>query len=122
MPVSLTALLQRVPDWWVAVRERLVGLVPEWPAKQERADHSAQAGSTGRYRGRYVRRKSRSSTARVQVVAEAVEQIAVPMIPKIQPPMKGGKRATPDDEPAARWPRARPSQMAMSCLTAGITQ
>ena len=35
VPVSLTALLQRVPDWWVAVRERLVGLVPEWPAKQE---------------------------------------------------------------------------------------
>ncbi len=38
----------------------------------------------------------------VQVVAEAVEQIAVPMIPpKIQPPMKVEKRATQDDEPAA---------------------
>ena len=37
----------------------------------------------------------------IQVVAEAVEQIAVPVIPpKIQPPMKVEKRSTPVDESA----------------------
>ena len=54
----------------------------------------------------------------VQVVAEAVEQIAVPMIPpKIQPPMKVENVPRPMTNRLQRWPRARPSQMAMSCLT-----
>ncbi|HNL90965.1 MAG TPA: DNA translocase FtsK [Nitrospira sp.] len=101
VPVSLTALLQRVPDWWVAVRERLVGLVPEWPAKQE--EPTIQPKRARLKVSRPVRETEEPELDReVQVVAEAVEQIAVPMIPpKIQPPMKVEKRATPDDEPAA---------------------
>ncbi len=100
VPVSLTLLLQRVPDWWVAVRERLVGLVPEWPAKQEEPINQPKRARVK------VARPSREAEEpeldrEVQVVAEAVEQIAVPMIPpKIQPPMKVEKRAAPVDESA----------------------
>lgn len=100
VPVSLTLLLQRVPDWWVAVRERMVGLVPEWPAKQEEPINQAKRARVK------VARPSREAEEpeldrEVQVVAEAVEQIAVPMIPpKIQPPMKVEKRVTPVDESA----------------------
>ena len=98
VPVSLTLLLQRVPDWWAAVRERMVGLVPEWPAKQEEPINLAKRARVK------VARPSRETEEpeldrEVQVVAEAVEQIAVPLIPpKIQPPMKVEKRATPVDE------------------------
>ena len=98
VPVSLTLLLQRVPDWWAAVRERMVGLVPEWPAKQEGPINLAKRARVK------VARPSRETEEpeldrEVQVVAEAVEQIAVPLIPpKIQPPMKVEKRATPVDE------------------------
>jgi S-DNA-T family DNA segregation ATPase FtsK/SpoIIIE len=100
VPVSLTLLLQRVPDWWVAVRERLVGLVPEWPAKHEEPINQPKRARVK------VARPSREAEEpeldrEVQVVAEAVEQIAVPMIPpKIQPPMKVEKRAAPVDESA----------------------
>ena len=100
VPVSLTLLLQRVPDWWAAVRERMVGLVPEWPAKQEEPINQPKRARVK------VARPSREAEEpeldrEVQVVAEAVEQIAVPMIPpKIQPPMKVEKRAAPVDESA----------------------
>ncbi len=100
VPVSLTLLLQRIPDWWVAVRERLVGLVPEWPAKQEEPINQPKRARVK------VARPSRETEEpeldrEVQVVAEAVEQIAVPMIPpKIQPPMKVEKRAALVDESA----------------------
>ena len=80
VPVSLTLLLQRVPDWWAAVRERMVGLVPEWPAKQEEPINLAKRARVK------VARPSRETEEpeldrEVQVVAEAVEQIAVPLIP-----------------------------------------
>ncbi len=101
VPLSLTALLQRVPDWWIAFRERMVGLVPEWPVKQD--EPTIQPKRSRVKVARPAREMEEPELDReVQVVAEAVEQIAVPMIPpKIQPPMKVEKRATQDDEPAA---------------------
>ena len=101
VPLSLTALLQRVPDWWVAFRERMVGLVPEWPVKQDEPTNQPKRSRVKV--ARPAREMEEPELDReVQVVAEAVEQIAVPMIPpKIQPPMKVEKRATQDDEPAA---------------------
>ena len=101
VPLSLTALLQRVPDWWIAFRERMVGLVPEWPVKQD--EPTSQPKRSRVKVARPAREMEEPELDReVQVVAEAVEQIAVPMIPpKIQPPMKVEKRATQDDEPAA---------------------
>ena len=101
VPLSLTALLQRVPDWWIAFRERMVGLVPEWPVKQDEPTNQPKRSRVKV--ARPAREMEEPELDReVQVVAEAVEQIAVPMIPpKIQPPMKVEKRATQDDEPAA---------------------
>lgn len=98
VPVSLTLLLQRLPDWWAAAREQMAGLLPEWPVKQE--------GAPKRPREKKPRAprevEEQEFDREVQVVAEAVEQIAVPVIPpKIQPPMKVEKRAAPVDEPAA---------------------
>jgi len=101
VPLSLTALLQRLPDWWGAARERMIGLLPEWPAK---LDEPATQSKRARVK---VSRPPRETDdpeldREVQVVAEAVEQIAVPVIPpKIQPPMKVEKRSTADEEPAA---------------------
>ena len=99
VPLSLTALLQRVPDWWAAARERMAGLVPEWPTKQE----EAQPKRVREKKSRASREVEEQNFDReVQVVAEAVEQIPVPVIPpKIQPPMKVEKRAVSADEPAA---------------------
>ena len=99
VPLSLTALLQRVPDWWAAARERMDGLVPEWPTKQE----EAQPKRVREKKARAPREVEEQDFDReVQVVAEAVEQIPVPVIPpKIQPPMKVEKRAVSADEPAA---------------------
>ena len=100
VPLSLTLVLQRLPDWWTTIRERIAGLVPEWPARQE-------APTTQPKRARVkVARPSRETgepelDREVQVVAEAVEQIAAPVIPpKIQPPMKVEKRAAASDESA----------------------
>ncbi len=98
VPVSLTVLLQRLPDWWRAVRERVAELLSEWPAKQE------DAPKRPREKKPRVSREAGEQTfdREVQVVAEAVEQIAVPVIPpKIQPPMKVEKRAVSAEEPAA---------------------
>ena len=84
-----------------AARERMTGAHAGVAGQAGRADGATEAGSC-ESRTPHVRWKNRSSTAKLQVVAEAVEQIAVPMIPpKIQPPMKVEKRATPEDEPAA---------------------
>ncbi len=101
VPLSLTALLQRLPDWWVAAREQIVELVPEWPAKQEESTN--QAKRTRVKAARPSREMGEPELDReVQVVAEAVEQIEVPLIPpKIQPPMKVERRVTADEEPAA---------------------
>ncbi|HQV12422.1 MAG TPA: DNA translocase FtsK [Nitrospira sp.] len=101
VPLSLTALLQRVPDWWIAARECMTQLVPEWPVKQD--EPMAQPKRARVKVARPAREIDEPELDReVQVVAEAVEQIAVPMIPpKIQPPMKVEKRATSEDEPAA---------------------
>jgi S-DNA-T family DNA segregation ATPase FtsK/SpoIIIE len=99
VPLSLTALLQRVPDWWAAARERMDGLVPEWPTKQEEALPKRVREKKARA-PREV--EAQDFDREVQVVAEAVEQIPVPVIPpKIQPPMKVEKRAVSADEPAA---------------------
>jgi S-DNA-T family DNA segregation ATPase FtsK/SpoIIIE len=99
VPLSLTALLQRVPDWWAAARERMDGLVPEWPTKQE----EALPKRVREKKARAPREVEEQDFDReVQVVAEAVEQIPVPVIPpKIQPPMKVEKRVVSADEPAA---------------------
>lgn len=99
VPLSLTALLQRVPDWWAAARERMDGLVPEWPTKQE----ETLPKRVREKKARAPREVEEQDFDReVQVVAEAVEQIPVPVIPpKIQPPMKVEKRAVSADEPAA---------------------
>ncbi|MEK6802654.1 MAG: DNA translocase FtsK [Nitrospirota bacterium] len=99
VPLSLTALLQRVPDWWAAARERMAGLVPEWPTQQE----EAQPKRLREKKSRAPREvEGQDFDREVQVVAEAVEQIPVPVIPpKIQPPMKVEKRAVSADEPAA---------------------
>jgi S-DNA-T family DNA segregation ATPase FtsK/SpoIIIE len=101
VPVSLTVLLQRVPDWWAAARERLAGLVPEWPARQE--EQTSQSKRARVKSPRPLRETGEQEFDReVQVMAEAVEQIASPMIPpKIQPPMKVEKRAAPAGEAAA---------------------
>ncbi|MDR4481184.1 MAG: DNA translocase FtsK [Nitrospira sp.] len=98
VPVSLTVLVQRLPDWWRAARERVAGLLPEWPAKQEDAPKRPREK-----RPRVSREAGEQEFDReVQVVAEAVEQIAVPVIPpKIQPPMKVEKRTVSAEEPAA---------------------
>ncbi|MBX3344687.1 MAG: DNA translocase FtsK [Nitrospira sp.] len=100
VPLSLTLLLQRLPDWWTAARERMAGLVPEWPVKQE-----SPASQPKRARVKVARPPREMGEPEldreVQVVAEAVEQIAAPVIPpKIQPPMKVEKRATTSDESA----------------------
>lgn len=99
VPLSLTTLLQRVPDWWATARERMAGLVPEWPTKQE----EALPKRVREKKARGPREVEEQDFDReVQVVAEAVEQIPVPVIPpKIQPPMKVEKRAVSTDEPAA---------------------
>lgn len=101
VPLSLTLLLQRLPDWWTAVRERIAGLVPEWPAKQEEPPTPPKRARVK------VARPPREIgepelDREVQVVAEAVEQIAAPVIPpKIQPPMKVEKRSATSDESAS---------------------
>ncbi|MBA5870301.1 MAG: DNA translocase FtsK [Nitrospira sp. CR2.1] len=100
VPLSLTLLLQRLPDWWTVVRERMVALIPEWPAKQE--EPTAPPKRTRVKVARPARELGEQELDReVQVVAEAVEQLAAPVIPpKIQPPMKVEKRATASDESA----------------------
>lgn len=100
VPLSLTLLLQRLPDWWTAARQRMAGLVPEWPVKQE--SPTSQPKRARVKVARPPREMGEPELDReVQVVAEAVEQIAAPVIPpKIQPPMKVEKRATTSDESA----------------------
>ncbi|MGB3397080.1 MAG: DNA translocase FtsK 4TM domain-containing protein, partial [Nitrospira sp.] len=99
VPLSLTVILQRLPDWWLAARERIVGWLPEWPTKPE----EAQPRRVREKKARAPREVEEQDFGReVQVVAEAVEQIPVPVIPpKIQPPMKVEKRVVSADEPAA---------------------
>ncbi|MCS6325994.1 MAG: DNA translocase FtsK [Nitrospira sp.] len=100
VPLSLTLLLQRLPDWWTAARERMAGLIPDWPVKQE--SPTSQPKRARVKVARPPREMGEPELDReVQVVAEAVEQIAAPVIPpKIQPPMKVEKRATTSDESA----------------------
>ncbi|MDR4471734.1 MAG: DNA translocase FtsK 4TM domain-containing protein [Nitrospira sp.] len=100
VPLSLTLLLQRLPGWWTAARERMAGLVPDWPVKPE--SPTSQPKRARVKVARPPREMGEPELDReVQVVAEAVEQIAAPVIPpKIQPPMKVEKRATASDESA----------------------
>lgn len=96
VPVSLTLLVQRCPGWWAAARERIADWLPDWPVA-----HESQP-KRSRVKTRAPREVEEPELDRaVQVVAEAVEQIAVPTTPpKIQPPIKVEKRAAVE-EPAA---------------------
>ena len=98
VPVSLTLLLQRVPGWWMTLRERAAALRPEWPTQQAEQSKRVRPKAS-----RPLRDAGAPQLAReVDVVAEALEQIEVPLAPpKIQPPLKVEKRQTPVEEPAA---------------------
>ena len=98
VPVSLTLLVQRLPEWWAGAREQMAGWLPEWPTSQE------SPSKRSRVKAPRVPREAEdhSFDREVEVVAEAVDQIAVPMIPpKIQPPIKVEKRLASAEEPAA---------------------
>ncbi|MDP9132380.1 MAG: DNA translocase FtsK 4TM domain-containing protein, partial [Nitrospirota bacterium] len=98
VPISLTVLAQRLPDWWAAAREQMSAWLPEWPMNPE--------GLPKRSRMKVPRALREAGDheldREVQVVAESVDQIAVSMVPpKIQPPIKVEKRVAPVEEPAA---------------------
>ncbi len=98
VPVSLTLLLQRLPEWWAGACEHMAGWLPEWPTGQN------SVPKRSRVKAPRVPREAEdhSFDREVEVVAEAVDQIAVPMIPpKIQPPIKVEKRVLSYEEPAA---------------------
>ena len=98
VPVSLTLLVQRLPEWWAEVREQMAGWLPEWPTSQE----SPPKRSRVKAPRVPLEAEDHSFDREVEVVAEAVDQIAVPMIPpKIQPPIKVEKRVASAEEPAA---------------------
>jgi S-DNA-T family DNA segregation ATPase FtsK/SpoIIIE len=98
VPLSLTRLLQRLPDWWAAGRERMSGWLPEWPGNQESLPKQPRTKTLRAPREAGVQELDRE----VQVVAEALNQIVIPMVPpKIQPPIKVEKRAAPAEEPAS---------------------
>ena len=98
LPISLTLLVQRLPEWWAGAREQIMAWWPEWQARQ------ASAPKRSRVKASRAPREGEDQEfdREVQVVAEAVDQIAVPMVPpKIQPPIKVEKRAASVEEPAA---------------------
>ena len=98
VPVSLTLLVQRFPDWWAVAREQMASWLPEWPTSQESASKRSRVKAPRAPR----EAEDHSFDREVEVVAEAVDQIAVPMIPpKIQPPIKVEKRVASAEEPAA---------------------
>lgn len=98
LPISLTLLVQRCPDWWAAIREQIMAWRPQWPTQPESLPKRSRAKAP-----RAPREPEEQTLDReVQVVAEVVDQIAAPMIPpKIQPPIKLEKRAASSEEPAA---------------------
>jgi S-DNA-T family DNA segregation ATPase FtsK/SpoIIIE len=98
VPISLTLLVQRLPDWWTTAREHVAGWLPEWPTNQESLPKRSRVKAPREPR----EAEDHTFDREVQVVAEAVDQIAVPMIPpKIQPPIKVEKRVASVEEPAA---------------------
>ena len=98
LPISLTLLIQRSPDWWAATREQMTAWLPQWPVQPETLPKRPRSKAP-----RSPREIEEPTFDReVQVVAEAVDQIAAPMIPpKIQPPVKVEKRVASVEEPAA---------------------
>ncbi len=98
VPISLTLLVQRLPEWWAAAREQIMGWLPEWPTAQGSLPKRSRVKAPRAPR----EAEDQSFDREVQVMAEAVDQIAVPMVPpKIQPPIKVEKRAASVEEPAA---------------------
>ena len=98
VPISLTLLVQRLPEWWAASREQVLSWLPEGPAGQESLPKPSRAKASRAPRDAEDQEFGRE----VQVVAEAVDQIVVPMIPpKIQPPIRVEKRSPSIEEPAA---------------------
>ncbi|HVG02211.1 MAG TPA: DNA translocase FtsK [Nitrospira sp.] len=98
LPISLTLLVQRCPEWWAAIRDQVMAWLPQWPTQPENVPKRS------RVKPPRAPRETEEPTfdREVQVVAEAVDQIAAPMIPpKIQPPIKLEKRVASSEEPAA---------------------
>ena len=98
LPISLTLLVQRWPDWWTTAKEHMTAWMPQWPTQQENQPKRSRVKTP-----RLPRETEEHTLDReVQVVAEAVDQIVAPVIPpKIQPPIKVEKRAVSAEEPAA---------------------
>ena len=98
LPISLTLLIQRWPDWWAATREQVTAWLPQWPIQSETLPKRPRSKAP-----RSPREIEEPTFDReVQVVAEAVDQIGAAMIPpKIHPPVKVEKRVASVEEPAA---------------------
>jgi S-DNA-T family DNA segregation ATPase FtsK/SpoIIIE len=97
VPVSVGTLLQRVPEWWDRVKDRMAALIPEWPVPS--------ASETKRTRQKPVRPARPAFTeAQAEPALEAVEReppLLEPAedLPRIQPSIRIEKRRPPEPTP-----------------------
>lgn len=96
VPLSLSVLLQRVPEWWETAREWGLAMMPEWPASSEPAPKRAKP------KAQRVSREpiEDAEDLEARFIAESVEA-AAPVVepPRIQPTIRAEKRSVPAERP-----------------------
>ena len=93
VPISVGRLLQRTPEWWARARERMTGLIPEFPAWPITASTGAK--------------RSRTKTAKTSRLAPMDEASATPLDVDDQPPSLAPVEDLPRIQQAIRVEKPR---------------
>jgi S-DNA-T family DNA segregation ATPase FtsK/SpoIIIE len=96
VPVSLGTLLQRVPEWWDRVKDRMAALIPEWPVPS-----ASETKRTRPKAARPARPAFTEAQAEAALEAEREPPLLEPAedLPRIQPSIRIEKRRPPEPPP-----------------------
>ena len=97
VPVSVGVLLQRVPEWWDRVRERMAALIPEWPVPSASEPKRTRQKPAKPARPALTEAKAETALDVVEPEPPALEPAED--LPRIQPSIRIEKRRPPEPSP-----------------------
>jgi S-DNA-T family DNA segregation ATPase FtsK/SpoIIIE len=97
VPVSVGVLLQRVPEWWDRVKERMTALIPEWPVPSASEPKRTRPKPAKPARPALTEAKAETALDVVEPEPPALEPAED--LPRIQPSIRIEKRRPPEPSP-----------------------
>jgi S-DNA-T family DNA segregation ATPase FtsK/SpoIIIE len=108
VPISVGVLLQRVPEWWDSMRERMAGLIPELPAWQSPSPTAAKRSRSKTTKAARPASADEPAVSVLDAVDEPSNIDPVEDLPRIQPAIRIEKPKPAESAPEADVVTARP--------------